>query len=359
MVNLAELKAFYEGRKVLITGHTGFKGAWSCVFFRELGADLFGYALAPPADTHIFNLLQIENTITSVIGDIRDYEKLSQFVQEVKPEIVIHMAAQPLVIDSYNDPLNTYTTNVTGTANILNAIREIGEVKVFLNITTDKVYKNNRGQKAFHEEDELGGDDPYSSSKACSELLTESFKKSFFLDDVGHMVKGIATARAGNVIGGGDFSPNRIIPDIFRSLQANKELLLRYPLATRPWQHVLEPIYVYAVLCHKLYESPDHYSGAWNVGPDLQDVITVENLVRLVSQTLDTPIPYKSHSNLRKKEASTLALDCSKLKKELGWKPGQSLQTTIKMLCEWYDSFARGENLSDLTIKQVSDFLDR
>ena len=353
-----KLMTFYKGKRVLITGHTGFMGAWSSLFFQELGAEVFGYALSPPAGHNMFELLHIEDTITSVIGDIRDYVLLQKAVQDAKPEIIIHMAAQPLVIESYNDPINTYTTNVIGTAHILDAIRGMPDVKVFMNITTDKVYKNEEMQRAFCEEDELGGNDPYSSSKACSELVTESYKRSFFLSNTNQLKMGIATVRAGNVVGGGDFAANRIIPDIFRALQKNEELVLRYPHATRPWQHVLEPIYVYAVLCYKLYESPDYYSGAWNVGPDMQDVITVENLVKLLSQTLQVSIPYTvGNSSKRKKEAETLALDCTKLRRELGWKSRQKLQTTAQMICEWYTAFEQGKSLSAITKKQILSFL--
>ncbi len=268
--------SFYKNKKVFVTGHTGFKGAWLCKMLSNLGAIVTGYSLEPPTEPSLFNIANIENDITSVIGDIRDMESLNKAFDEAKPEIVFHLAAQPIVRDSYKNPRYTYETNVMGTVNILECIRCSKTVKSFLNVTTDKVYMNKEWEWGYRENEELDGFDPYSNSKSCSELVTHSYKNSFFGDNR----VAISTARAGNVIGGGDFANDRIIPDCIRAVMAGKEIIVRNPHSTRPYQHVLEPLYAYLMIAAKQYENSD-LAGYYNVGPDETDCFKTGALVDL------------------------------------------------------------------------------
>lgn len=307
---------FYRGKKVFVTGHTGFKGTWLCKMLLDAGAQVTGYSLDPPTDPNLFSLSQIEEQMDSVIGDIRNRELLWKTIKRVNPEFVIHLAAQPIVRDSYKDPVLTYETNVMGTVNILEAVRNIESVRSFLNVTTDKVYLNREWEWGYREDDPLDGYDPYSNSKSCSELVTHSYLNSFFADSS----VAISTARAGNVIGGGDFAPDRIIPDCVRAAINGKNIVVRNPFSVRPYQHVLEPLYVYLMILQKQYEDKK-YAGNYNVGPEDKDCVTTGELVNLFCQFWGNGQTWENKSDGGPHEANFLKLDCSRIKKVLGWKP--------------------------------------
>ena len=326
---------FYKNRKVLITGHTGFKGSWMCKLLIDAGADITGYALNPPTNPSLFGICELSSQMNSIIGDIRDLKHLKQVFQEVKPEIVIHMAAQPIVRDSYKEPVYTYEVNVMGTVNILECVRESDCVKSFLNVTTDKVYLNREWLWGYRENEELNGFDPYSNSKSCSELVTSSYKNSFFADrDVA-----ISTARAGNVIGGGDFAIDRIIPDCIRAVTENKEIVVRNPFSTRPYEHVLEPVVAYLMIAKEQYEDKKKYEGNYNVGPDEIDCWTTGDLVTLFCEKWNCAtgdhVTWKNEYDGGPHEANFLKLDCSKLKRMFGWKPRWNVDTTMEKVVEW------------------------
>lgn len=316
MVKLQNLAAFYKNKKVFITGHTGFKGMWLCKILLHFGAEVTGYALDAPTEEgkKILQAIELEKEITSVYGDIRDYKNLKQAFDKAQPEIVIHLAAQPIVLESYKDPVATYSTNVMGTVNILECIRNSSWVKSFLNVTTDKVYKNNEWVWGYREDEPLDGFDPYSNSKSCSELVTHSYKNSFFADGSA----AISTARAGNVIGGGDFAADRIIPDCIRATYQNKIITVRNPYSTRPYQHVLEPLFAYLMIAKMQYEDIK-YSGYYNVGPDECDCVTTGQLVDIFCNAWGNGQIWKSMAIDTPHEANFLKLDCSKLKATFNW----------------------------------------
>ena len=351
-------KSFYKNKKILVTGHTGFKGSWLCELLLLLGADVTGYALKPPTNPSVFELCKLENHIESVTGDVRDLEHLNKVVSEKKPELIIHMAAQPIVRESYKNPVYTYDVNVMGTVNVLECVRKTESVRSFLNVTTDKVYKNRELQKPFKEDEELNGFDPYSNSKSCSELVTSSYVNSFFTGD-GRSIA-ISTARAGNVIGGGDFAVDRIIPDCFRAAKKGAVIEVRNPNSIRPYQHVLEPIYVYLTILQKQYEDLS-FAGSYNVGPDEEDCLTTESLVNgFVSswkKYTGRETGWTAMSKGGPHEANFLKLDCSKLKERLGWKPEWNALTAVDKTVSWYVDYINGQNMSDVTEKQISEFL--
>lgn len=322
---------FYRGKRVFVTGHTGFKGTWLCRILVGAGAVVTGYSLAPPTQPNLFELAGLEGKIVSVIGDIRDREKLITAFRTAKPEIVFHLAAQPIVRDSYKDPAYTYETNVMGTVNILECIRLVPGVKSFLNVTTDKVYHNNEWAWGYRENEPLDGFDPYSNSKSCSELVTHSYLNSFFVNsDVA-----ISTARAGNVIGGGDFANDRIIPDCVRSVQAGKPIEVRNPHSTRPYQHVLEPLFAYLMIAQRQYEDKA-LAGWYNVGPDECDCVTTGQLVKLFRETWGEGFSWIDHAEKdAPHEASFLKLDCSKLKAAFSWKPRWHINQAVEKAVEW------------------------
>lgn len=323
--------SFYKNKKVLVTGHTGFKGTWLCKILIRAGAIVCGYSLEPPTQPNLFDLSQIEKQMKSVIGDIRDYDKFKTVFDEFQPEIVIHLAAQPIVRDSYKYPKYTYETNVLGTVNILECVRNTDSVKSFLNVTTDKVYYNNDVYNhAFKEDEPLDGFDPYSNSKSCSELVTHSYKNSFFLD--GHCA--ISTARAGNVIGGGDFANDRIIPDCIRAIESHKPIVVRNPFSTRPYQHVLEPLYVYLEICEKQYKDKS-YEGYYNVGPDDCDCVTTGDLVALLCDTWGNGLTWINQSDDGPHEAAYLKLDNQKIKDTFNWNPKWHMVETVQKIVEW------------------------
>ncbi len=333
---------FYRGKKVFVTGHTGFKGTWLCKMLLDAGAQVTGYSLDPPTDPNLFSLSQIEEQIDSVIGDIRNRELLWKTIKRVNPEFVIHLAAQPIVRDSYKDPVLTYETNVMGTVNILEAVRNIESVRSFLNVTTDKVYLNREWEWGYREDDPLDGYDPYSNSKSCSELVTHSYLNSFFADSS----VAISTARAGNVIGGGDFAPDRIIPDCVRAAINGKNIVVRNPFSVRPYQHVLEPLYVYLMILQKQYEDKK-YAGNYNVGPEDKDCVTTGELVNLFCQFWGNGQTWENKSDGGPHEANFLKLDCSRIKKVLGWKPKWDIIKAVEKTVEWSKIYmARGVILS-------------
>ena len=309
--------SFYKNKRVLITGHTGFKGTWLSKILINAGAIVCGYSLEAPTNPNLFSLSKIESQMISVIGDIRDYDKLKNIFDEFKPEIVMHLAAQPIVRDSYKDPKYTYETNVIGTVNVLECVRLTSSVKSFLNVTTDKVYLNDDiPNHPFKEDEMLDGYDPYSNSKSCSELVTHSYKKSFFKD----RDCSISTARAGNVIGGGDFANDRIIPDCIRAIESKKDIIVRNPFSTRPYQHVLEPLYIYLEICEKQYNNKE-YEGYYNVGPDDCDCVTTGDLVTKLCNKWGNNLTWINKYDGGPHEAAFLKLDNSKIKEKFNWHP--------------------------------------
>lgn len=343
---------FYRGKRVLITGHTGFKGAWLCKMLSNAGALVTGFSLNPPTSPSLFEIANIAADIKSIIGDIRDYDSLKKVFDEVKPEIVLHLAAQPIVRDSYKDPRYTYETNVMGTVNILECVRHTMSVRSFLNVTTDKVYLNKEWAWGYRENEELDGFDPYSNSKSCSELVTHSYKNSFFQD----RKIAISTARAGNVIGGGDFANDRIIPDCVRAAQINKDIIVRNPFSTRPYQHVLEPLYAYLMIAAYQYDD-EKYAGYYNVGPDDVDCFQTGALVDLFVQKWGENIKWINQYDGGPHEANFLKLDCSKLKVTFGWKPRWNLDTAIDKVVEWSKCWLSGDNIRECMDKQIKEFL--
>ncbi|MBQ8980155.1 MAG: CDP-glucose 4,6-dehydratase [Eubacterium sp.] len=345
--------SFYKGKRVLVTGHTGFKGAWLCKMLTMLGADVTGYALEPPTEPNLFGMLKLP--INSVIGDIRDFDKLKAVFDDFKPEIVLHLAAQPIVRDSYKMPRYTYDVNVMGTVNICECIRLSDSVKSFLNVTTDKVYENEDLNIAFTEDMKLDGYDPYSNSKSCSELVTHSYQKSFL------NAQGVAvsTARAGNVIGGGDFANDRIVPDSVRAVMSGEQIIVRNPYSTRPFQHVLEPLYVYLLIAMKQYENRE-FAGYYNVGPDDSDCITTGELCDIFCKHYGEGAEWKNISEKNAvHEAGFLRLDTSKLKSTFGWKPVWNIDTALLKVVEWTKVYAAGGNVDAVCEAQIKDFSER
>ncbi len=342
---------FYKGKKVLVTGHTGFKGTWLCEILAKEGADVTGYALAPFSEPNLFSLCGTESRIHSVIGDIRDFEKLTKVFEEVEPEIVLHLAAQPLVRESYQNPRYTYETNVMGTVNVCECVRKCGSVKSFLNVTTDKVYRNNEWEWGYRENEPLDGFDPYSNSKSCSELVTHSYINAFF-DNMGVAV---STARAGNVIGGGDFAKDRIIPDCVRAVQKNENIIVRNPYSVRPYQHVLEPLFAYLLIARKQYEDKK-YAGFYNVGPDDIDCITTGKLVDTFCRMWGDDVKWVNENQDGPHEASFLKLDCSKLKKTFNWSPTWDVENAVKKVVEWSKVYLNKENVMECVNNQIDEF---
>ncbi len=346
---------FYKNKRVLITGHTGFKGSWMCQMLKMTGANVTGYALEPPTDPSLFGLCKVADDMNSVLGDIRDLKHLKKMFDEMQPEVVIHMAAQPLVRESYQNPVYTYETNVMGTVNVLECIRLSKSVKSFVNVTTDKVYLNKEWEWGYRENEELNGYDPYSNSKSCSELVTGSYMNSFFKGrDIA-----ISTVRAGNVIGGGDFAADRIIPDCIRAVQERKDIKVRNPYSTRPYQHVLEPVTAYLLIAQAQYEDRD-FAGNYNVGPEETDCWTTGNLVDLFCrewkiQTGEV-VKWIDQYDGGPHEANFLKLDCSKIKKVLGWKPVWNVETAMEKIVEWSDCFLRHGDVAACMEKQIKEF---
>lgn len=349
---------FYKGKKVLVTGHTGFKGSWMCKVLTMAGADVVGYALEAPTNPSLFDMLGLEKQMVSIHGDVRDLAHMMQVFKEHQPEIVFHMAAQPIVRESYVNPVYTYETNVMGTVNILECIRLNDSVKSFVNITTDKVYLNKEWEWGYRENEELNGYDPYSNSKSCSELVTSSYKNSFFADrDIA-----ITTVRAGNVIGGGDFAVDRIVPDCIRAAEAGKEIVVRNPYSTRPYQHVLEPVVTYLIIA-KEQQTNHSLAGSYNIGPNEEDCWTTGELVDLFckawSKQTGVQMNWVNKHDGGPHEANFLKLDCSKVKRAFGWKPVWSVSDAMEKIVEWSDCYLKGQDVIACTEKQIQEYLEK
>jgi len=345
--------SFWEGKRVFLTGHTGFKGSWLCRILTGAGAELSCYALKAPTEPNLFSICGVENKIDSVIGDIRDRDKLIYTFQKSQPEIVIHMAAQPIVRDSYKNPVYSYETNVMGTVNILECARLNNGVKSILNVTTDKVYLNNEQGSGYHETDSLGGFDPYSNSKSCSELVTRCYKDSFFAD----CKTAVSTARAGNVIGGGDFAHDRIIPDCVRAASYRKSIIVRNPHSVRPYQFVLEPLFAYLLIVQKQYEDIS-YAGCYNVGPDDCDCISTETLVNIFCETWGRGQSWENKHEDGPHEANFLKLDCSKIKSTFGWKPRWCVKEAVDKTVEWTQAYLQQDDVCEIMDRQIAKFLE-
>jgi CDP-glucose 4,6-dehydratase len=343
---------FWRGRRVLLTGHTGFKGAWMHLWLRRLGADVTGYALAPPTDPNLWSL--VGAGANSEIGDIREQSRVDRVVADVNPQVVIHMAAQALVRESYRDPLGTYGSNVMGTASVLQACRSARALQCIVIVTSDKVYENHDEGRAFVETDRLGGHDPYSNSKACAELLTNCFRDSFFKD-----AAPIATVRAGNVIGGGDWSADRLIPDCVRALAARTPVTLRYPEAVRPWQHVLEPLSGYLAVAEALVAAPETAPRAVNFGPDPASFCTVRQVVEAFSARFDGKPGWQTDERVQPTEAQALTLSSTLAERTLGWRPRLGIEESLSWTADWYRAFARGEDMLAYTTAQLAQYLMR
>jgi len=344
-------KAFWQGKRVFLTGHTGFKGSWLCLWLNQLGSSVKGYSLEPPTSPSLYEAAKIDSIVDSQIGDIRNQELLHKSMVSFNPDIVIHMAAQPLVRLSYDEPIETYEVNVMGTIKVLEVARYCSNLKAIINITTDKCYENVGLDKSYSETDPMGGFDPYSSSKGCAELVTSSYRRSF-LNDLGI---GIASVRAGNVIGGGDWANDRLIPDILRSFELNKSVMVRNPNATRPWQHVLEPLSGYLLLAQKLYDDHKAYSEGWNFGPNEKDI-------RPVNWILDKMISYWPNAswsledNVNPHEASFLKLNISKASELLGWTPTWDLKMTLVSIIRWHKLWLDNADMRKVCIDEINNF---
>ena len=345
-------RSFWKGKKVLITGHTGFKGGWLSLWLSDMGAEVYGYSLNPSTESNFFTVCNLKDYLAgSTIADIRDPIALQQQMQSVFPDIVLHLAAQPLVRYSYAAPVETYAVNVMGTVNLLEAVRQTSSVKAVVIVTTDKCYENREWLWPYRENEAMGGFDPYSSSKACSEIITAAWRRSF-LEPAGIH---IATARAGNVIGGGDWAPDRLIPDFLQSLDARKTLTIRSPHAIRPWQHVLEPLAGYLLLAESLFEKGGAFAEAWNFGPEDSDACSVKWIVEyLCSQVPGAS--WQSDVTIQPHEANTLKLDSSKAKKELMWQPRWNLPTALRMTLEWHQAWREGFDMASTSLGQIRNY---
>lgn len=353
--------AFWKDKQVFVTGHTGFKGAWLCLWLQALGAKVTGYALKPTSSPSLFELCRLSSSMKSIIADIRDREKLQQAIVASNPDIVIHMAAQPLVRESYQYPVETYEVNVLGTVYLLEAVRHAvqlgGKTKAIVNVTSDKSYENKEWHWGYRENDPLGGYDPYSNSKACSEMITSAYRKSFFnpMEYQKHGV-GLASARAGNVIGGGDWASDRLVPDCIRAYEKDEKIIVRNPDAIRPWQHVLEPLYGYLLLAQRLYEKGPEYAQSWNFGPDDQDIRQVEWVVKELMNRLNGSFEISGSRDGQPHEATMLKLDCSKAKVYLNWHPKWRLNKAIDLIVEWIQGYMSDEDVKEICLKQIKHY---
>lgn len=346
---------FWRDKRVLLTGHTGFKGSWLSLWLQSLGANVAGYSLPPEETGSLFESAAVARRMASIFGDIRDVEHLQEVCVEFRPEIVFHLAAQALVRRSYAAPIDTYDVNVMGTVSLLEAVRRSETCRVVVNITSDKCYENKEWTWGYRENDELGGHDPYSSSKACAEIVTAAYRRSFFGPQSPTNVA-VASARAGNVIGGGDFAKDRIVPDFIAAAYRGVPLHVRYPNAVRPWQHVLEPLSGYLLLAEKLWEEPTKYAGSWNFGPSAEGIRTVGWVVEQLNDYCGRRIVWNVDSNPQPHEARMLTLDSAKARSLLGWKPRWTVERALKAAAEWYDAHAKGESSTNLVLRQIDAY---
>lgn len=345
---------FWKNKKVLITGHTGFKGSWLSIWLKRTGAEVIGFSKSIPTIPSMYELTNIKDDIKSILGDIRNFELLKQTITKHNPDIVFHMAAQSLVFKSYLDPIETYSTNVMGTVNLLCAIKEVKEPKVIVNVTSDKCYENSGVSHGFIEEDPMGGYDPYSSSKGCAELITKSFRRSFFYSE-SKKTSALASVRAGNVLGGGDWAENRLVPDIIRGIKKNEIIKIRNPNALRPWQHVLDPLNGYIILAEKLWENSEKYAEAWNFGPDKNEMKSVSWIVKKFNEYWDKKIEWRIE-NAELHEEEKLILNCEKAKSRLNWNPKIDIENTLAWTIEWYKKNFNNEDMRKVTEEQITRF---
>ncbi|MFL9501572.1 CDP-glucose 4,6-dehydratase [Rhodopseudomonas palustris] len=346
---------FWRGKRVFLTGHTGFKGGWAAIWLKMWGAEVCGYALPPSTDPSLYEIANVGKGIQSVLADIRDFDRLKVEVSRFKPDIAIHMAAQPLVRYSYEAPVETYATNVMGTVHVLEALRAAGTARVIVNVTSDKCYENREWIWGYRENEPMGGHDPYSSSKGCSELITSSYQKSFFNDPSGAV---LASGRAGNVVGGGDWSADRLIPDVIRAFLKDEPVAIRNPNSIRPWQHVLEPVGGYLLLAEKLWHERQTLAGGWNFGPDQDAARPVREVVEMIKQCWDAPRVWEDCSDPHAPhEAKFLFLDVAKARMRLGWRPRWTLRQTLDATVTWYRSVDRGEDARQLCEMQIRDYI--
>lgn len=354
MESMVTEPSFWKDRKVFLTGHTGFKGSWLSLLLQQMGAKVTGYALEPPTQPAMFTEAKVEPALEQhILGDIRDLDKLTQAIERTQPTVVIHMAAQPLVRDSYSDPVGTYASNVMGTVHLLEAVRQTSSVKAVLNITTDKCYENNEWIWGYRENEPMGGRDPYSSSKGCAELVSAAYRQSFL------QASGIAlaTARAGNVIGGGDWAKDRIVPDAMRAFIAKQPLQVRNPGAVRPWQHVLEPLVGYLQLCQQLVNAPEQFAEGWNFGPGEEDAQPVSYLADIMVNSWGEDAQWQQQGNIKQPhEAQYLKLDCSKAKTRLHWRPQWQLEQALQQSVAWYRAWYQGLDMKQFTLNQIADY---
>ena len=344
-------RPFWAGKRVFVTGHSGFMGGWLSLVLREAGADVTGFALTPPSEPNFFTLTRLASGMCSIMGDIRDAAAIERAVVEARPEVLFHLAAQPLVRASYADPAGTYTTNVVGTVHVFEAARKAG-VRTIVNVTSDKCYENREWPWGYRESDAMGGYDPYSSSKGCAEIVTAAYRRSFFAQSGA----GVASVRAGNVIGGGDWASDRIVPDFIRAVSAGKPLRVRNPNAVRPWQHVLEPVFAYLLLAEHLASDPVRFAEGWNIGPQEGDAQTVGAVVERLTRLWGAGAAWETDRGPHPHEANYLKLDCSKARQELGWAPRWSLDDTLERLVEWYRAWHGGADMRATSLAQIAAF---
>lgn len=349
-------RSYWAAKRVFVTGHTGFMGGWLCLWLQELGAHVTGFALTPPSEPNFFGVTKLSGELTSVLGDVRDFSALSQAMAAAKPEFVFHLAAQSLVRKSYAEPVNTYATNVMGTVHLLEAVRAAGSVRAVVNVTSDKCYENREWAWGYRESDAMGGYDPYSSSKGCSELVTSAYRRSFFTSSLESPRAFVATARAGNVIGGGDWAEDRLIPDFVRALTAGIPLKVRNPGAIRPWQHVLEPVHGYLLLAQKLAARDAGFEDGWNFGPEDADARPVGWVVDNLVRNWGDGASWERDAGKQVHEANYLKLDCSRARQQLGWTPRWALATALEETTHWYRAWTRGEDMRSFSLSQIRKF---
>jgi len=350
-------RSFWKGRKVFVTGHTGFKGSWLSLWLYALGAKVTGYALNPPTHPNLFEQAAVTNAVRSVIADIRDFQQMKNEIADCEPDVIIHLAAQSVVRRSYQDPIETYSSNVMGTVNVLEAVRQLKRRCVLVNVTSDKCYANREWIWGYRENERMGGRDPYSNSKGCAELVTSAYRESFFPRDsiVQHGIA-LASARAGNAIGGGDWTSDQLIPDLMRAFLAGKSCLIRNPNAVRPWQFVLEPLRGYLILAEKLSEDPSRFSSGWNFGPEDTDARPVSWIADELARSWGNDVSWTRDTSIQPHEAHALKLDASKARACLGWRPVLSLKPALEWIMEWYWAFQAGKNLRQITMGQIERY---
>jgi CDP-glucose 4,6-dehydratase len=356
---MEDLVTFWKNKKVLITGHTGFKGGWLTLWLNQLQANVVGYSLAPPTETNLFTVAEVGKNMHDIRGDVRDFAALNEVILTHQPEIIFHMAAQPLVRYSYTNPIETYATNVMGTVNLLEAVRTHGHTRAVVNVTTDKCYENKEWHWGYRENEPMGGYDPYSNSKGCAELVTSAFRNSYFNPAmIEQHQMGLASGRAGNVIGGGDWAADRLIPDLMTACAEQQTVKIRYPHSIRPWQHVLEPLSGYIQLAQALYQQPDVYAEAWNFGPDNADAKPVAWIADQVLKLWGGKNHWELVDGVHAHEATYLKLDCAKAHSKLKWQPKWNIHQALKETVAWHQAYQAGKNMRDVTLMQIIKYMN-